>query len=149
MRPRWAESSKMSSCLWIWCHLHPLRWPVNYHVVLLLKWSLQALKLLERWWRWLHNPGRIILIFLWIEEFKRQARETLGWYFHACGLPEEPREAKGLHVQHRFPGLSHERPGSAGSLCWINNDNWISSTLPGRCRDRHKVHTSGKLSEQR
>lgn len=65
--------------------------------------------------------------------------ETLGWYFHVRGLPEEPREAKGPHVQHRFPGLSHLRPGSAGSLCWINNDNWIPSTLLLRCRDRHKV----------
>lgn len=85
MHPCWAESSTMSSCLWIWCHLHPSRWPVNYHVVLLLKWSRQGLKHLERWWRWLYNPGRITLIFLWIEDFKRQAHETLSWYFIRVG----------------------------------------------------------------
>lgn len=75
------------------------------------------------------------------ERFLRD-HETLGWYFHACGLPEEPREAKGLHVQHHFPGL----PCSAGSLCWINDDNWIPSTFFLRCTDRlQSSRKAGKL----
>lgn len=70
------------------------------------------------------------------------AHGTRCWYFHVCGLPEEPREAKGPHVRHHFPGPSWKRPASAGSPCWINNDNWIL-----QCRDGHKVIKTETLME--
>lgn len=114
MRLCWAESPKMSSCLWIWCCLHPSRWPVNYNFI--MRYCLnEAL----REWNCYNDDGDYYSIIQdellyyfhgWRERFLRDQihdHKTLGWYFHACGLAEEPREAKGPHVQHYFSGLSH------------------------------------------